>query len=64
MRNEGGGFAAVYMGRCPKVVFKSSVTSDPEASDSRIVISSEARNLCHSRSGGQCLENSKRETCY
>ena len=32
------------------------VTSDWETSDSRIVISSEARNLCHPRSDGRCLE--------
>ena len=32
------------------------MTSDWETSASHIVISSEARNLCHSRSDGQCLE--------
>ena len=29
-----------------------------------IVISSEARNLCHSRFSGRCVESQKRETCY
>ena len=32
------------------------MTSDWETSAPHIVISSEARNLCHSRSDGQCLE--------
>ena len=34
------------------------------AGGSRIIISSEARNVCHSREDGQCLENSKRESSY
>ena len=34
------------------------------AGGSRIIISSEARNVCHSQEDGQCLENSKRESSY
>ena len=29
-----------------------------------IVISSEVRNLCHSRFSGRCAKSQKRETCY
>ena len=51
IRNEGGGFAANIYGAMPegRRIEVRSLKSDISP---HIVISSEARNLCHSRSGG------------